>query len=189
MRRQLRALLFCAAAIVVAACSGDTLTGPLGPVESPSFSQGELLAQSWTATGCREGDTLVPVAPGHPDDRNGDLAVCSSGTNYYDNRLAGGNGGGGGGWTATGCREGDVLVGVLPGHPDDRNEDLAVCRSDTHEYDNRLAGGNGGGGGGWTATGCREGDVLVGVLPGNPDDRNGDLAVCRSDTHDYDNRL
>jgi hypothetical protein len=80
-------------------------------------------------------------------------------------------------------------VGVLPGNPDDKNGDLAVCSSGTHYYDNRLAGGNGGGGGGWTPEGCRAGDVLVGVLPGNPDDKNGDLAVCWSGTDYYDNKL
>ena len=96
------------------------------------------------------------------------------------------------GWDpATGCREGDQLVGVAFGDPVDKNQDLAACSaSDGSRYDNRLEREPQSGGGWDPATGCREGDQLVGVASGDPIDENQDLVVCRaSDGSRYDNRL
>ena len=178
-----RHIVVTALALLFAAGCVGALAAVLAPV---------ALAHDLSANGgCRDGETLVfiPAGSEYPD-RNGDLAVCRTARgSYHDNHVH--NDGGGGGWTADGCREGDTVAGVVPGHEADTNGDLAVCRTPTGEYyDNRVPKDGGTGGGGWTADGCREGDTLAGVIPGHEADTNGDLAVCRTPTGEYyDNRV
>jgi hypothetical protein len=102
----------------------------------------------WTSEGCRAGDSLIGVQPGSPYDRNGDLAICASGSDYYDNKPPADKGGGTGGWSG-GCRTGDALVGVQSDNPHDKNLDLAVCWSGIDYHDNKLELRGQGGNGGW----------------------------------------
>lgn len=189
MRTSLTSAFCGAIALAIAGCASDGATGPIRR-DDPSLTrpgvQSVQLAGGWTG-GCRTGDTLIPVGPSDPYDANRDMSVCSTGTEYYDNRIP--NEPNGGGWIG-GCRAGDTMIFTGPSTFEDvdRNGDYAVCSTGTRYYDNKLEGGNGGGGGGWEG-GCRVGDTLVFVAFPNQYDENGDLAICSGSRGYYDNRI
>ena len=188
MRVSLTVLL---GAMTVAITACDSPTAPTGRDETAAATQSlrnVQVAGGWSG-GCRTGDTLIPVGPGNEYDANNDLSICSSGTEYYDNRIP--NEPDGGGWDG-GCRSGDTLIFTGPDtfQDVDRNGDYAVCSTGTRYYDNKLEGGSGGEGGGWIG-GCRAGDTLIFTGPDTFQDvdKNGDYAVCSTGTRYYDNKL